>query len=160
ALFDLTQNQDFIFESLNNEDYTVTYYEDLSSAIDGTDQITTPAAYNSNTQEQTIYVRIQSDDDPDCFETASFTIESFPAGVAHNAQDISFCLTDSDDMSVDLTQNTSLILGDQAAADFKITYYESADDANGENNAIVNPEDYQFPGDPNDCLTIYARIKN
>src|SRR5699024_6712128 len=40
------------------------------------------------------------------------------------------------------------------------TYYESADDANGENNAIVNPEDYQFPGDPNDCLTIYARIKN
>src|SRR5699024_4101098 len=84
ALFDLTQNQDFIFESLNNEDYTVTYYEDLSSAIDGTDQITTPAAYNSNTQEQTIYVRIQSDDDPDCFETASFTIESFPAGVAHN----------------------------------------------------------------------------
>ncbi|WP_121667752.1 PKD domain-containing protein, partial [Mesonia aquimarina] len=78
--------------------------------------------------------------------------------VANTPDLINYCYVDGLE-EVDLTQNTSLVLGAQDSNDFTVSYYETIADAEAGTNVISAPDVYQ-PGLAEGCMTIYVRIEN
>ncbi|MEX0996423.1 MAG: gliding motility-associated C-terminal domain-containing protein [Flavobacteriaceae bacterium] len=70
AVFDLTLQNEFINPQSNEE---VTFYNSFEDALDQSNQIFLPEAYQSNSNPQFIYVRLDNDI---CFTIASFKIST------------------------------------------------------------------------------------
>src|SRR5699024_10281578 len=152
--FDLTQNDDAALNGQNPDDYEVVYYK----VVNGQDvQIGNPEDFQNTENPQEIVVKVEvADPDVDCSAESTFLIKSLPV-VDAEPEDIYTCSDDSDDIIFNLTTNNSVIIGDGDPDDYDITYYNSEDDAENQNNPIANPEDYPSDGDNE---TIYVRISN
>src|SRR5690606_3503174 len=77
GIFDLTQNDIAIIGTQNPEDYNVFYF--LSQADADINEDPLPAtAYGNQVNPQTIYARLESKVNPECFTTTSFRITVLP----------------------------------------------------------------------------------
>ena len=157
--FDLTQNNAAALDGQEASDYTVTYYDSQASADAGqSEAIPNPTNYSnvlSNPQE--VFVRVESNNNSNCYETGSFFIESFESGAANEPNDLYLCDNGVSGNTVDLTVNTPVVLGDQSLDDFNIRYYETLASADLGGAGITNTTSYEPLEDGQE---IFVRIEN
>ncbi|WP_417351824.1 T9SS type B sorting domain-containing protein [Flavobacterium alkalisoli] len=158
-LFDLSVNQNLIQNGDTNT--VVSYHTSQQNALNGVNPITSPYQNTLAYTSQTIWVRLQRTNNPDCFDITSFTISIIPLPVFNNPDNIVLDLSQCDDDGVDdqsnefdLTAHENMFTGNQT--DLVFSYYESMDDLN-DGNAIANPQAYANTVNPQ---TIYIQIYN
>lgn len=138
---------------------TITYHLSQSDADGNINAITSPFESGNNT----IYVRVENDNNTSCFATSSFNIEVYESAFPTNSTTMTR-LQECDNNSVgsdtdgfitlDLTQKETEILNGQSASDFTITYFSDA----GYLNTITTPN--AFDNTVSGLQTIYVRVSN
>ncbi|WP_458629185.1 choice-of-anchor L domain-containing protein [Winogradskyella sp. PC D3.3] len=159
---DITGVADFYFylkdeEILNGQpDKQVLYYESEADALAGINGIDKYAIYNNTSSPQTIYIRVESVTDSNCFGTSSFEIEVGSIPIFNAATSIFVCDDISNDgfITIDLNDKIAeMVAGSPETLD--ITFHESAFDATNNNNPV--PLIYTNSTNPQD---LYARVDN
>ncbi|SCX87763.1 gliding motility-associated C-terminal domain-containing protein [Nonlabens sp. Hel1_33_55] len=92
-----------------------------------------------------------------CVYTQEVCIEVNPLPTPIEPSDLMVCDNFGNTTTIDLTQNTSIMLAGQNAADFQVAYYRQLIDAQSLTNPISNPN--QFPAQ-NVAETIFTSITN
>ncbi|MBW2961373.1 gliding motility-associated C-terminal domain-containing protein [Mesonia aestuariivivens] len=153
ASFDLTINTSLVAGNQNN--VTVSYHDSLNDAENGSPVISTPDNYNNGPNHEEIFIRVTSNQDPDCYETTSFFINVNYLPVIGNPDDLILCDDFSnDELAVfDLTENSSLLLNNQPNS--SLSYHLTSSDANQNSNAITS--NFENTSNPQ---TIYTRLEN
>jgi gliding motility-associated-like protein len=152
--FDLRTNELLI---LNGETgVTVTYYETAEDADSATDAIVDPTAYvNTQTPEQTIYVRV-TDDVTGCYALVDFDLQVNPLPEVVAVTDFIQCELNTDGFaSFDLSTKDEEVLGGQNPVDYAVSYHVTLADAESLTNAIQGP--YINVSNPQE---IYVAITN
>ncbi|GAA4955059.1 hypothetical protein GCM10023314_30950 [Algibacter agarivorans] len=144
-------------EILNNQyGKQVLYFETEQDAIDRTNEIDKYNIYNNTSNPQTIYVRVESITDPDCYNTSSFGVEVGSIPLFNEPDDIKVCDDISND-AVEIFDLTSTIedIKDGISDNLTVTLHTSRYDAeNGYSEIDPNFTNYYNP------QTIFARITN
>ncbi|WP_304139009.1 PKD domain-containing protein, partial [Mesonia mobilis] len=160
TIFDLTVNEAETLDGQNPNNFTVTYYTSQDEADNGNpaEAISTPSNYNGTTSSNTIYVRVENDANPDCYQTTSFVATGYYSGVINEVtvENNTLCEEFLSDASFDLQDNTALILGGQDASIFNITYHPTLTDAEDATSPLPLTG-YQPSAEQE---TIYVRIEN
>ena len=155
ASFDLESVSEDI---INGElDIFVTYYETLSDAENALNAL--DSLYdNIVPNNQTLFVRAENSI-TGCFSIVNLELVTLPSPqLPIVIDDIIICDEDLNGFfQFDLTQNSSLILADQIASEFNLTYHLSQEDADTGDNPIVNPQTYNNLSNPQ---TIYVRLES
>ena len=153
--FDLTTNETLAVGGQTN--VTVTFYLTETDATNGENAILNPDSFDNTISPQTIYLRIEQDDDALCVTIDSFVLEVFDQPIVPSLNDILFCDDSSNDgiLLFNLTQQESTILNGQE--DVVISYHTTLEDAEINIGPIQNPDVYQNIENPQ---TIYVRIEN
>ncbi|NRR91742.1 T9SS type B sorting domain-containing protein [Winogradskyella undariae] len=154
AIFNLDNEIVNILSPLSVDDYVVSFHEDLTSAEDNSSPISDSDSY-TGTEGQIIYVRAEIAGVAACFSTSTITLAISEAPIINPVSDMSICDDDSNDgfSTFELSDQTATILGSQLAADFEVTYYLTAEDADLGNNAL--PLTYTNTANPQ---PIYVRV--
>ena len=129
-------------EILGSQDATtfnISYFESLDDANNDLNEVTIPYLNSNNPQE--IFARIENTDHNECYDTTSFFITVYNTPIANSVEDLEVCDNniDGNDSNGQITTNlldiNVLVLGNQNATDYAITYHSSQSDAdNGLNN--------------------------
>lgn len=148
--FDLYQNNPVVTTGLP-PNTPVSYHLILSDAQNNTNPL--PQIY-SGTNNQTIYVRVENSQ-TGCATVKSFLLVTLPPAVAHTAPNIEKCERSSTQHNAvfNLNDNKAAVLNGQNAADYSVTYYNSAIDAANGTNALS-------PSFLSAGQTIYVRVQN
>lgn len=153
-LFDLESQNAQILGAQDPTEFSVTYHLDQADADSNLNPITSP--YENTSNSQAIFARVENNKLTDCFDTNSFVIQVFDMPTANSVPDQEVCDDDNDGIwSFDLVGLTSLVIDTQNAAQFKVSYHLSQNDANNDINILTSP--YQNVTSPQ---TIYTRIEN
>ncbi len=152
--FDLSSQTTQILGGLDPVEFPVTYHLSQDDADDNVNAITSP--YQNTSNPQTIYARVENSKLTDCFDTTSFVIQVFDTPTANVVPDQEVCDDNNDGTwSFDLVGLTPFVLGTQSAAQYKVSFHLSQNDAENDLNILTSP--YQNVTNPQ---TIYARIEN
>ncbi|SFU60616.1 gliding motility-associated C-terminal domain-containing protein [Pustulibacterium marinum] len=156
--FDLTLQDTNVLDDEATADYSITYYETETAAIDGDTAlaISTPEAYTNTVEnEQTIYVRLE-ELSTGCYNVASFVIEVLGAPETIIPTPLYGC----DDATMDgmvtfmLTEKNAEIVNGQQ--NISVTYYASQEDLENEQNPL--PSSYTNVQTP--TQTLYVLLEN
>ena len=156
--FDLTANNASAIGVADPGNTNISYHETLTEAQNDVNAITDPANYSPLNNSQTLYVRAENANNPECFSTASFEINTFTS-IINNVNDLNIqaCIFPGESANFDLTENSALALGNQDPSDYNLSYHLNAADAQNGNNAIADPTDYDNLSNPQD---IWLRLNN
>ncbi len=130
--------------------FTASYYNSQADAMNGNNPITTP--YTNATPTETIFIRLENNSNPNCYDTESFTINVIEQPVLPVISDLEIC----DDESRDLVEIFNLDdINSQITANpsFAISYHSTPQEA--ENGANSLPTNYETSSE-----TIYVRLEN
>ncbi|MDI9257872.1 T9SS type B sorting domain-containing protein [Flavobacterium sedimenticola] len=154
-IFDLQNVKTIVLGNQNPNTYTVNYYSNQNDADTNSNPL--PVNYQNTGNPQTLYVRVENNQNSNCFATTSFQIGLFAMPiVAMQPHNLYACDSGSDSAEIfDLNQQTVLVLGSQSLTDFDVTYHTSINDANTGSNAIP-----LFFANTVSPQTIYIRITN
>lgn len=153
-LFNLESQSAQILGGLDPVEFPVTYHLSQDDADDNLNAITSP--YENTSNPQTIYARVENSKLTDCFDTISFIIQVFDTPTANVVPDQEVCDDNNDGTwSFDLVGLTPFVLGAQSAAQYKVSFHLSQNDAENDLNILTSP--YQNVTNPQ---TIYTRIEN
>ncbi|WP_115462497.1 T9SS type B sorting domain-containing protein [Winogradskyella aurantiaca] len=137
-----------------NDNLSVTFHSTLNGAENGNAPL--PLNYVNTSNPQQIYVRITNG-------TACYTITNFEINVIQVPQvtqteiNLNQCDSDYDGLvSWDLTESEIEIL-DVRQDNIAISYHESYEDAENDDDIIFDPENYSNTSNPQ---TVYIRINN
>lgn len=159
--FDFTTNiTDQVIGTQDVTTVNVRYFTSIDDATNDENEIMMPYETVSNPQE--IFVRIENIDGIDCFEITSFLITLFDTPTANQIDDVEICddALDGDDTNGIVTTNLEdieqSILGSQSNAILTVTFHSSQEDADLGINAF--PSNYQntVPF----LEIIFARVEN
>lgn len=89
--FNLSKNTVTILGMQNNADYQVSYFESQANADANTMPLNN-TAYTNITDPQTIYARVQSGVNPDCYAVVNFQIQTLASPVTNNTANTTVCL--------------------------------------------------------------------
>ncbi|WP_290698000.1 T9SS type B sorting domain-containing protein [Lacinutrix sp.] len=149
-LFNLTETTEALIGV--QENIILTFYSSLVDAQ--TSQNSLDTNYNYTTNNDTLFVSAVFST-TGCFSISSFTLR-INALPTLNLQDIEACDDDFDNqLIVDLTTQTIVILGNQNPINFTINYFETENDALNNTNAISNLN-YNAENEQ----VLYVRIEN
>ena len=160
-VFDLTQNNAAILNGQAAADFDISYHLSPADAAAGTNAIANPAAHQSTTLSDIIYVRIQNKNNTSCADTSKqFTIYIDTIYSAATApQNIVQCddLSNNGVENFNLTQQTPIIMGGLSTTLATLTYHTSAANATADTNAIpaANLAAYS-----SGSATIHYRLEN
>ena len=159
-VFDLTANAAFII----NGDLTLTlhYYPTQADALADTNEILNPTAALVGNN---VWIRVENNRvdyfNNKCYVLVEQLLTVYPLPIIIQPLTVQNCDDDTDGIAVfDLTltsTTTSLLGSSQLPANFTITYYTTAADAQSDTNAILNPTN--FTNTPNTQI-IYIRVVN
>lgn len=136
--FDLTSFDTIVLDTQDPLQFTVTYHLTQNDADNDLNILTSP--YVNVTNPQTIYTRIENNDNTTCFDTNSFTLEVFNQPILNPIADQLICDGNNDGFwTLDLDAISSAVLGTQSTADFAVTYHVSQADADNNTNLITSP---------------------
>lgn len=153
-LFNLESQTAQILGGLDPVEFPVTYHLSQTDADSNLNAITSPFENTSN--PQTIYARVENSKLTDCFDTTSFIIQVFDTPTANVVPDQEVCDDNNDgEWSFDLVGLTPFVLGTQSAAQYKVSFHLSQNDADNDLNILTSP--YQNVTNPQ---TIYTRIES
>ncbi|RRO19775.1 T9SS type B sorting domain-containing protein [Flavobacteriaceae bacterium 14752] len=157
-VFDLTTNDATAIGISDPSNTNISYHETLADAQSNSEPISNPANYPPLNNSQNIYIRAENASNPSCFSTASFEINTFPVSINNvNNLNIQACIFPGESAVFDLTENSSLALGNQNPDDIEITYHLSENDAINASSPIPNPTAYENISDPQ---AIWIRLEN
>ncbi|WP_418638481.1 T9SS type A sorting domain-containing protein [Winogradskyella sp.] len=153
ALFDLTYADAQILGSQQSAvDYTVTYHETMSDAINGVYAINYPYV-NITSWLQIIYVRLESNATGN-YALTELALVVNPAPIVTVATSMMLCDDNADEIAVfDLTANNLEITAGNT--DWSVAYYETQSDAQAQMNMISNSVAYTNTSNPQ---TLFAAV--
>lgn len=130
--------------------FNLSYHSSQTDATTGINPIAIPYT-NTNTTE-TLFLRLENNANPDCYDTASFTINVIEQPVLPILSDLELCDDDSRDLieNFNLTAINSQFISNPS---FTISYHSSQQDAEGNTNAL--PANYN-----SSSQTIFIRLQN
>ncbi len=133
--FNLSDNNDHVLGEQSSEAYTVTYHLTEDDAIANLNPL--PDLYTNVSNPQTLWVRL-ADVSQTCVVTTSFELFVVLAPDINAVSDLETCDDELNDglATFELGDQTATILGSQAAANFEVTYYLTAEDADLGSNAL------------------------
>ena len=147
------KDDDILNGTVNNE---VLYFETAADAQNNTNPIDKFNAYQNSTSPQTLYIRVQSITDPNCFATGEFDIEVAPNPIFNEPTDIVVCDDISNDATDTFNLNDKITEITQGSPDtLDISFFETVEDA--QNNVNALPLQYTNSTNPQQ---IYVRIQN
>ncbi|WP_338375939.1 choice-of-anchor L domain-containing protein [uncultured Flavobacterium sp.] len=88
---DLTSQNNQILNGQNPSDLSITYFNSETNAIDNTNNISSSASITLATSPKTIWVRVESITNPDCFDVTSFDIIVNPLPAVDSLSDVVAC---------------------------------------------------------------------
>ncbi|KAF2514809.1 DUF11 domain-containing protein, partial [Flavobacterium salilacus subsp. salilacus] len=158
----VAENSNILSTLLDPAEYTVTYHETLIGAQDGSEFIADPSNYTTTpinfvNNTQTLYVRVQDNNDPDAFAITPFDIIVSFMPTMVDLEPVSICeLEDPDDIATfDLTDQVTEITNASPNLDLLITMHPTQADA----EANVNPLTYPiYDTDETQNQTVYFRV--
>lgn len=155
AAFDLNTKTSEILNGQSNAIFEVKYYANYANALNDSSSINTSSSYNSS--NQTIYYSITNIGNPNCKSVGDFKLIVNKLPIANTPNPFFKCddLSNNGVETFNLSSQNSMILGNQTASDFIITYHLSQNEANSKLNAL--PLNYQNISNPQ---TIYVSIAN
>jgi gliding motility-associated-like protein len=146
---------DTILGSQDPRSFTVRFFNSLAEAIDNNNSV--PENYNIALGSETLFVRIFNVNNPECFETTSFSISLFENPIANPLDDLEECDDDFDGIiNFNLTDQNSDLLDGQNPGSFTVTYHLSQDDADNDRGEL--PANYR--NTTPFSQPIFARIEN
>ncbi|QXP78051.1 MULTISPECIES: T9SS type B sorting domain-containing protein [Winogradskyella] len=167
ACFDTnTEFYSFNFTNKNSEAlltqdpllYNVRYFETEEDANANTDEITFP--YFNTSNPQTIFVRVDNNENSNCYAINSFNLEIFTTPQIAELNTIEICDNYGDFMDgisvIDLNPLVPTIRGEQDENETTITFHESQNDAENK----FNPLSLTYTNTTAFNDTIYIRIEN
>ena len=131
--FNLPTRDGQVLDTQNPAVYSVHYFENALDAINNENEIM--GAFTNTTNPQTIHVRIHNDGNPNCFDTTTFDIAVFNSPTANAVGAYIDCDDGVDgdsangQMTINLSDFTSDVLGTQNLADYTVSYHSSPADA-------------------------------
>ncbi|NNL83700.1 MAG: PKD domain-containing protein, partial [Winogradskyella sp.] len=158
--FDIASQTPIVLGSFSDVDYMVTYHLSIEDAEAGLNPISSP--FTNTINPQTIFIRVESLANGDCFETTSFDliVESQPVIAPLTPYELCDDDTDGDQTngitSFDLTTLNADIINGQANT--VVSFFESPIDANDGTNAITNISNYKNTSA--NLQTIYVRLED
>ncbi|MBO6607165.1 T9SS type B sorting domain-containing protein [Psychroserpens sp.] len=157
---DLTTQNDAVLNGQNTLQYTVRYYNTLEDADNNVNEIID--LFGATEGVQTIVVRVENFENPNCYVTTTFDITVFITPEISSLDDIVVCDTDFTGNSmdgfttIDLEELNTGILGTQDETLYTISYHPTQDDA--DNN--TNPLDLNYTNTTANSEEIFVRIEN
>lgn len=154
-LFDLQTKQGEILGGASVSDFEIRFYETQNDADAETNAIV--GLYENIASPQTVFYRIESIGNPNCYLTDSFMLEVDRIPVANIPAPIAVCDTNgTGTLTFDLSTKDAEVLGGQNTTNYTVSYFSSETDAMGNTNPLPK-------GAYTNTLleeTIYARIQN
>lgn len=154
-IFNLQNNNNTILGMQNPSQFAVSYHISQNEA--NTNSSPLPINYQNTTNPQTIFARLENNQNPTCFATTSFQIGLYKFPMANQPQNLFVCDDASNDgvETFDLSLQNSNVMGTQPTNDFTISYHSSQTDANA--GIYPLPTICQNTANPQ---TIYVRMTN
>ncbi|QEE51268.1 hypothetical protein FUA48_17365 [Flavobacterium alkalisoli] len=158
VMTDLTVQNSDVLAGLDENAYTIAYFESLVDANANTPAIADPQNYNA--EEGTIFVRVSTLGDDTCFDVTSFDINitELPNDVVSPAS-MEICDDNPNDgtASFDLTDAVNEIIAAEPAMTLDITVHETQAEA----DAGTNPQNYPAYVSNSQAINqiIYFRVK-
>lgn len=153
---------DFYFYIKDNEilngqpNKQVLYYETAEDAENGTNPIDKYSLYQNTSSPQTIYVRVESYTDSDCYGTSSFELIVGALPIFTPATDIFICDDISNDGLVTIDLNDKIFeIADGSPQTLDITFHTTLSEA----NAAINAVDLNYTNSVNP-QQLFARVDN
>ncbi|MEH6536560.1 MAG: T9SS type B sorting domain-containing protein [Psychroserpens sp.] len=140
--FDLTTQDTDILNTQDPTLYAVHYYTSQEDADNNTNEIL--GEFGSTENPQTIYARVDNNDNPNCYTTTAFTLRVFLTPSIVLINDLAVCDDGSDGNSmngfttINLNDFNAGILGSQDETLYTISYHLSQQDADDNTNALTN----------------------
>ncbi|MFK7834106.1 MAG: hypothetical protein AB8B52_12605, partial [Winogradskyella sp.] len=158
ASFDFTDKNAEALLAQDPSLYNVSYYETQEAADSGENGITFP--YTNISNPQTIFVRVENSENPNCLDTNTFTLTINNTPQITTLETIEFCDTTNDPTDgiavIDLQDVIPEITGTQEESETAITFHASQNEA--ENNAAALPLNYT--NTTPFAETIFVRFEN
>ena len=155
--FNLESNTPIVLGSQDPNQFTVTYHETQVDADMGENPITDSNTYSNTENPQTIFVRIENNDNTDCYETSTFILSFFQVTIGV-LEDLFACDQGSGGTALfNLTENDDNALDNQNSLDYSITYHDTQAGADTNDTSISDPTMYTNTINPQ---TIYVRIES
>ena len=156
--FDFTDKNSEALLTQDADQFNVKYFESLEDATNLENQIEFPYANINN--PQTIYVRVDNNDNTDCSDITTFQLEVFDTPQIVQLNNIEFCDNEGDLMdgfaTIELGDLIPTIRGTQDETLTSVTFHPSQQDA--EDNTAALPLTYTNSTAFNE--TIFVRIEN
>jgi len=154
--FDLLSFDATVLEIQDSIQFSVSYHLSQADADGNLNTLMSP--YQNVSNPQTIFIRIENNDNSNCFDTNSFSLEVFDQPLLNTVPNQLICDDNNDGFwSLNLDVVSTAVLGAQNAADFAVTYHVSQADADANTSVIASPYtnvvDYQQE-------EIFIRIEN
>ncbi|WP_066220694.1 T9SS type B sorting domain-containing protein [Formosa haliotis] len=151
--FDLTQQNNTILGSQTPSDYNIQYFKNQRDADSNNNAILNPNSYEVDSQNQTIYARIQHISNPNCYSLTNFEIDLIPTPTLV-VQDLSSCdkLTPYSDGKTAFNLNNAIL-----NTNTDVTFYTSDPAIVSTATPILNPSSYQST---QNNQTLYAKATN
>ncbi|WP_046759331.1 choice-of-anchor L domain-containing protein, partial [Kordia jejudonensis] len=153
--FVLTDNNIQVLGTQDASLFTITYHGSMDDALNNAAPLPTTYQNQNLTAPETIYVRIENNNNTECSTVSQFDIQVNPVPIANQPDDMLSCDQDANGTEdYDLTTQETAILGTQNAADFNISYHPTQDDADMD----TNPLPTMYTGSLGE--TVYVRIES
>lgn len=95
AVFKLSENTPVILGAQSSTDYKVNYFDSRANAEANVTPLN-DTAYNNHSNPQTIYARIQSGANPECYQIIDFQIQALSSPNVSNSETATVCLNTKD----------------------------------------------------------------
>jgi len=153
--FDLTQNTPLVLAGQDPNLFDITYYESEADAEVPENAIVNTTNYPATAGEQTVYVRINNVNKPECYNLTSFTLTLNEVRIG--------AVTDKEECdggntgfaTFDLTDSNLEALDGQSLLDYNVSYYESQAAADAGAPVIADPMNYENNINPQE---IFVRV--
>ena len=158
--FTFQESGDDIINGQDTAVYSISYHLSLADAENNANAINLPYQNTNSTEE--IFVRIENNNNSNCFDTTSFNLTVFDTPTANAVQTVEECdnLDDGNNANgqreIDLNNFDDAILGAQDNTLFSVSYHLTQGDANNNDNPIISPYYNTTPF----SYQIFARIEN
>ena len=154
ATFNLLNTTAAVLGTQIASDFNISHHLNQNDADNNSNAL--PLNYQNIANPQTIYVRIENNQNTSCYATTSFQIGLYAMPIANQPQDLFLCDGGNDGVETFvLSPQTNSILGTQSLINFTVSYHVTAAAA----NAGTNPLAANFNNTSNP-QTIYVRIEN
>ena len=140
GMFDLSFSNDEVLNGLDPSEFTITYYESEENAENADNAILTPFAYTNVTPfNQFIWVRVENNTTA-CYNTTSLELIVNELPILTQPDPLNLCdYNNSGDEIEEFTLEDSIEQVLQGQTGIVITFYETQEDAENDDNQIFSP---------------------